>query len=380
MAEMQQVFVIGMEAGVHTIAIATNDEDFRQTTISRFRSLVHEKWDHVATGASELRLLFAGKQLEDQLRNGQEATFEDYNIQRNSTIHLVFRLPGGMDKPKFAERVPPPPVPQGEKQHNLTDFSLKFTKKVPDAITGMSDPGDQPRVIMSCGHAVDPNTLTAWCRSLLDQHEFEFYCPAIVSLDTNKTKQCKKVWEYTEVRKIALLNEAEQRYFESKMSEYAAQQYCDMKECPGCRSFVERGDLENLRVHCMICTKKNGRNYDFCWNCDKEWSGPTTSAIKCGNASCEHPSMPSIREAPLIQLNNKNVPSRRACPTCGSVVEHNQTGCKFMTCPRCKKEFCFLCLELKNGCLASAPASWYGACKKDVASRQTQIPVWSRQA
>ena len=68
MAEMQQVFVIGMEAGVHTIAIATNDEDFRQTTISRFRSLVHEKWDHVATGASELRLLFAGKQLQEECR------------------------------------------------------------------------------------------------------------------------------------------------------------------------------------------------------------------------------------------------------------------------------------------------------------------------
>ena len=129
MAEMQQVFVIGMESGVHTIAIATNDDDFRETTVSRFRSLVHEKWDHVATGASEPRLLFAGKQLEDRLRNGQEATFEDYNIQRNSTIHLVFRLPGGMDKPKFTERVRPPPVPQGEKQHNLTDFRSSSPRK-----------------------------------------------------------------------------------------------------------------------------------------------------------------------------------------------------------------------------------------------------------
>ena len=379
MAEMQQVFVIGMEAGIHTIAIATNDEDFRKTTISKLRSLIQEKWDHVATGPDELRLLFAGKQLQDCLRIGKKATFEDYNIQRNSTIHLVFRLPGGMDLPKFTERVPPPPVPL-EKQHDLTDFSLMFTTKVPDAITGMSDPEDQPRVIMSCGHAVDPNTLTAWCRSLLDQHEFDFYCPAIVSLETNKTKQCKKVWEYTEVRKIALLNEAEQQYFESKMSEYAAQQYCDMKECPGCRSFVERRDLMNLRVHCMICTKKKGRNYDFCWNCDREWSGPTNSATKCANASCQHPSIPAIKKAPVIKLNGKDVPSRRACPTCGAVVEHSQIGCKFMTCPRCKKEFCFLCLELKSQCLASAPSSWFGTCKKDVAPRQTEIPVWSRTA
>jgi len=376
MEDTMQVFVIGMESGVHSIAIATNQEDFRKTTISRLRSLIHEKWDHVATGPDELRLLFAGKQLEDRLRNGQEATLEDYNIQRNSTIHLVFRLPGGMDGPKFTERVPKPPV--NEKQHDLSDFSLRFTTKDPDAITGMSDPEDQPRVVMTCGHAVDPNTLTAWCRSLLDQHEFEFYCPAIV--DQTANKQCKKVWEYSEVRKIALLNEAEQQYFESKMSEYAAQQYCDMKECPGCRSFVERGDLTNLRVHCVICTKKKQHNYDFCWNCTKEWSGPTTSAIKCGNSGCQHPSIPSIKGAPLIKLNGKDVPSRRACPTCGSVVEHKQEGCKFMTCPRCKKEFCFLCLELKSECLDSAPSSWYGTCLKDVAPRQTQIPVWSRQA
>lgn len=130
MAEMQQVFVIGMESGVHTIAIATNDEDFRKTTISRFRSLVHEKWDHVATGASELRLLFAGKQLEDQLRNGQEATFEDYNIQRNSTIHLVFRLPGGMDKPKFTERVYHPlQCRKGRSNTTLPTFRLNSLRK-----------------------------------------------------------------------------------------------------------------------------------------------------------------------------------------------------------------------------------------------------------
>lgn len=369
-----QVFVVGMGAEVATINVSTTQEGFLSATIKQFRILLNQKWPECGQNPDDVRLLFAGKQLEDMLHNGEEATLEDYNIQKNSTVHLVLRLHGGSQPSTFTQRVPPPPPV--EKQHQSDDFSLKFTKDIPDAITGMSDPDDQPRVLMTCGHAVDPNTLTAWCRSLLDDHQWEFFCPAITH--EVPMKKCKKVWDYSEVRKIALLSEAEQKYFESKMSEYAAQLYCDMKECPGCRSFVERRDLKNLRVHCHMCTRKKKREFDLCWHCEKEWSGPTTSSVKCGDPNCNHPSIPSIRDAKMIRINEKEVPCRRACPTCGIVIEHKGTGCKFIICPRCKKEFCFLCLSLKTACLSAAPASWYGGCKKPVAPRQTSIPIWSR--
>ena len=371
-----QVFVVGIGAELCTVPVADSHEEFRKTTIAHFRQLLHEKWSHVDSDPDSLRLLFAGRQLENR-KDGRDMTMEDYNIQKNSTIQVVIRVHGGMNRPKTTERVPRPP--RLEKTHDLSNFSLRFTTTEPDAILGTSDPGDQPRIKMSCDHAVDANSLTAWCRSLLDKQEFEFYCPAIIDQATNK--QCKKVWEYSEVRSIAHLNEAEQQYFETKMSEFAALRHSDMKECPGCRSFVERKDLKNLRAHCCVCTKTKGRNFDFCWHCDKEWSGPTSSSMKCGNEKCEHPELPAIRDAPEVTLESLpqdiKVPNRRACPTCGRIVEHNRKNCKFLICPRCKKEFCFLCLELKSVCLRDAPTSWHTKCKKGVAPRQTTIPIWA---
>lgn len=163
--------------------------------------------------------------------------------------------------------------------------------------------------------------MTAWCQNLIQNDEFEFYCPAII--DANRNKQCKRTWTYDEVRKIALLSQSEREYFEKKLSKNAAKFLLEIKECPRCHTFVERQDQDDLCVRCTVCRGITKRHFEFCWQCGREWSGlvESTANDTCGRLGCENEELRALRDCQLIQLREvkelPEIPSIRACPTCG---------------------------------------------------------------
>ncbi|XP_004484437.2 potential E3 ubiquitin-protein ligase ariadne-2-like [Dasypus novemcinctus] len=250
---------------------------------------------------------------------------------------------------------------------------LKFVKSK-DEITGDEYDGTQ-RVQMSCGHAVDPGSLTAWCRSLIDQGCFSFYCPA----DVNGAK-CGAEWPYPEVRRSAALGAAEQRDFERKLALSAVRRYCDIKECPRCKSLVERKELTHLRVLCTICSSSLGGPSEFCWQCLRAWKGQGTPSDHCANEGCRDPSLHVLATCGTKDLPGSEIrgcPSIRACPTCGLLIEHKDK-CKYVLCSRCHVEFCFACLDTAQACQAAKGGAWFQLCAKRLAPRQTRVPVWSR--
>ncbi|XP_007941564.1 potential E3 ubiquitin-protein ligase ariadne-2-like [Orycteropus afer afer] len=262
---------------------------------------------------------------------------------------------------------------QSKREESSSEPPLKFVQRRDD-ITGDEYDGQQ-RVEMSCGHAVDPGSLTAWCRSLMDQGHFQLCCPADVN-----DKKCGAQWSYPEVRRCASLSDSEQREFEQKLALLAAKLYCDFKECPKCKSLVERKEPTTLRVLCTVCASVLHVSYEFCWQCLRAWKGSGKPSDHCANTGCKDPNLDVLASCTTKDLPDSEVrgcPSIRACPTCGLLIEHKEK-CKYVVCSRCHVEFCFACLDPAPACQAAKAGAWFKWCAKPLAPRQSHIPVWSR--
>lgn len=225
----------------------------------------------------------------------------------------------------------------------------------------MGEEGDN--VQMPCGHTISPVALFLHCRSeICASKKTEVRCC-----------KCEEVWDMDMIRKYGGLSQKEFYLFQSWISQNFIMKDQLLSQCPGCQSICERYNPTDRCVSCRICTKKYGQTYNFCWDCKKKWIGSLQNK-RCGNDKCEtEEQLELLQNCPqteIAYLNGFMAPSTRACPGCGTMIEH-AGRCKHITCKVCKTAFCFVCLRL---CIKGSWScgSYSTACT--VAPRQTIIP------
>lgn len=197
---------------------------------------------------------------------------------------------------------------------------------------------------MSCGHAITPDALVKHInKELKSKKQTNITCPI-----------CKSIWKPTELRKCGL-TESEIEHMEVTLAKnFIYKQQNDTKDCPHCGAIITRTN-DRLRMKCTIC------QYDFCWNCMKEWLNKE-EYNNCGNMPCD----PLAGKAEILKnskkkwISSREVPEIRACPNCEALIKHNE-ACKHMECSHCKTRYCHLCLSLYDKDQQKFPCGAYSS-------------------
>ena len=208
--------------------------------------------------------------------------------------------------------------------------------------------GDSDGLKMKCGHYICQSDVLENARQQINSRIPKITCA-----------QCTETIDLGYLIKIGIPSDEEKR----EMTREIALNFCstqEVQQCPSCSSNLEREDTSTNRVECPICSKR-GIAYCFCWTCLKVWNNSNVSK-SCGNENCGVICLEQLKNPPMKDFNSStegeeiSAPLYRACPGCFTLIEH-ESGCNEMTCRKCSKVFCFICLRSTETCKTT---TWNG--------------------
>ncbi|CAF1138353.1 unnamed protein product [Adineta steineri] len=100
----------------------------------------------------------------------------------------------------------------------------------------------------------------------------------------------------------------------------------------------------------------------LCFFCNRTWNDQTMKDLMYTCTSeCEYQRRIQYDLVPLLHAPTIMVPDRRCCPNCFLSGGYG-TACKYHSCPYCRHQFCFICLETEADCKEKYKSSAYAKC------------------
>ena len=288
-------------------------------TVTTFKSHVKER---LGVAPDSQRLICCGKSLIDG------TTLESSNIRNGSTVFLVLRLPGGSTLKEGYDKY-------YDKMRTCPTDAPRHT----DDTCPICYDSDLPVLKMPCKHGICSGCLMNRAWTEVTNGKSLVCCPF-----------CPSEWSPNIIWRYGNATSQEMDLLEEAMSQNYVNRSPDISDCPGCNNYFERVDKTSNRINCMVCSKR-GKPASYCVHCCQPWRNGQSNR-ECGNPGCESAGQLDIlRTAPKVTprfLQNVTTPSKRACPECGIIIELKE-GCKHMKCTECSTDFCFVCLQKKQG-------------------------------
>ena len=100
----------------------------------------------------------------------------------------------------------------------------------------------------------------------------------------------------------------------------------------------------------------------LCFFCNRTWNGQTmkNQMYTCTD-DCEYERRLQYDLVPLFRVAKILIPDRRCCPNC-FIVGGYGNACKYHSCPYCRYQFCFICLETDVDCKEKHHSSAFEPC------------------
>jgi len=317
-----------------------------EASVNQLKSLVYG-----ATGIppAEQRLVFNARELDT-------GTISLYNLLEGSTVTVLAKLYGG------SKRI---------SEKDIKGTELKLTKDM--CLIAYDDDPYTWRVLMPCGHAFTPDSLTAHLSDYFkNSTKSVILCPKAIG---EGAANCSP-WSYPLVRQAAMLTKEECKIFEPLCERNWIMSHPGnlFVACPQCHS-MGSNDRALERVACVVC-QRAGRRSDFCSRCLRTWEDLKGRCKTCANNP--GPINHLLANSPTKEIGTsgtlKNIPMWRSCPRWEDhpypvLIEHKER-CKHIPCPNCKKWFCFVCLakaDTKGGYPCGGP---FDMCPSKIAPPQ----------